>query len=135
MTFGPRLREILNQCQVTQTALAKGLGVSSQTVNQWATGTTGPVVAKLWPIAGYLGLDVTTLVDVVGSPIVRHNGDQLTLSVGVDLPVDPGQRREAALLYRAWSDLDEPERAKIASAIEVLRLSRGGSMRHTKALS
>lgn len=63
MTFADRLSRIMREKKVNQTELSRGLGVSSQAVNQWITGTTQPGMKRLLQIAAALEVSISDLVD------------------------------------------------------------------------
>ena len=102
MTFAQRLSEIMEVRGVNKTQLAKAMGVSSQAAGQWALGGHGPVVAKLWPMAEFLGVTVPELVAEPGSPI---SGTDLLphRQTAIKFP----QKPEEFTLVSAWGKMPE----------------------------
>ena len=59
---GNVIKELREQCQLTQAQLAEKLGVSDKTVSKWETAKGYPDISLLEPIAKELGVSITELV-------------------------------------------------------------------------
>lgn len=84
MNIGDRLKAALKARDMSQTALAKRLGLKHQAVNQWANDRGRPSVQRLQEIADVLGLTVSELL-----------GDAEAAPAGRPGVVTPGARFEA----------------------------------------
>ena len=51
--IGKRIKDLRTRKGITQEALAKALGVSSQAVSKWEQSITSPDISLLVPIADY----------------------------------------------------------------------------------
>ena len=58
-----RLKEILNERSLTNSWLARQLGVNPTTVSKWCTNSSQPDVLTFLKIASLLHLDVSALYD------------------------------------------------------------------------
>ncbi|CAH2606449.1 Helix-turn-helix transcriptional regulator (plasmid) [Rhodovastum atsumiense] len=63
MALGQRISELMKARGMDQSALARTLGIKSQSVNQWIAGRTAPGRDRLPAIAGALGVSVADLID------------------------------------------------------------------------
>ena len=68
---GNTVRQLREARNLTQTALAETLGVSSKTVSKWETGKGLPDITLLQPLAQALGISVIELMN--GQPIANKN--------------------------------------------------------------
>lgn len=62
MTFGTRLKELLNESAMTQKVMAASIGVSQGSVSGWIKGTTVPEVATGKKIANLFGVSTSWLL-------------------------------------------------------------------------
>lgn len=60
--FASRLRELLEEREITQPILAEAIGVSRQSVGQWKDGKTVPDILDLRKIAHYFGVSTDYLL-------------------------------------------------------------------------
>lgn len=60
--FAARLRELLEERDITQPVLAKAIGVSRQSVGQWKNGKTVPDILDLRKIAHFFGVSTDYLI-------------------------------------------------------------------------
>lgn len=67
--FASRLRNILEQRSITQSALAEAIGVSRQSIGQWKDGKTVPDILDLRKIAIFFGVSTDYL-------LCLSNGDE-----------------------------------------------------------
>ncbi len=70
MSLGERLRELREQAGLSQTALAKAVGVSRNAVSQWEAGTTQPSTKRLSAVSRALNVPVDRMM--VSSPRLRE---------------------------------------------------------------
>lgn len=61
--FGARLRRYMNECNMTQSELAKKIFVTRATVNSYLTGKITPSIKSVVNIAMVFGCDVADLID------------------------------------------------------------------------
>ena len=59
---GNVIKELREQCQLTQVELAEKIGVSDKTISKWETAKGYPDISLLEPIAKALGVSMTELV-------------------------------------------------------------------------
>lgn len=60
--FATRLRELLEEREITQPVLAEAIGVSRQSVGQWKNGKTVPDILDLWKIAHFFDVSTDYLI-------------------------------------------------------------------------
>lgn len=60
--IGKRIRDLRTSKGITQEALSKALGVSSQAVSKWEQNITSPDISLLVPIADYFGVSLDVLL-------------------------------------------------------------------------
>lgn len=75
MSFGERLREIIEARGTDQSKLAKNLHISSQAVNQWVNARTAPRGGRWHEVCKLLNVTVDTLLAPPGSPIEEPGRD------------------------------------------------------------
>ena len=68
---GNTIKQLRETRKMTQTELARQLGVSDKTVSKWETGKGLPDISLLQPLAQALGISVIELMN--GSPIQNNN--------------------------------------------------------------
>ena len=65
---GATIRQLREQCNLTQAELAEKIGVSSKTISKWETAKGLPDISLLQPLAQSLGISIIELM----------NGEQIT---------------------------------------------------------
>lgn len=60
--IGTRIRELRDERRLSQDALAKQLGVSTNTVSRWETATYKPSISDVQKIADYFGVKLSSLL-------------------------------------------------------------------------
>jgi len=60
--IGKRIKDLRTHKGITQEAVSKALGVSSQAVSKWEQGITSPDISLLVPIADYFGVSLDALL-------------------------------------------------------------------------
>jgi DNA-binding XRE family transcriptional regulator len=60
---GPAIKQLREQRNLTQGALAEKIGVSSKTVSKWETGKGLPDISLLQPLAQALGISLIELMN------------------------------------------------------------------------
>jgi len=68
---GATVKQLREEKKMTQSELAKQLGVSSKTVSKWETGKGLPDISLLQPLAQALGISVIELLS--GAPVTNKN--------------------------------------------------------------
>lgn len=63
MTIGTRLQTLRKERQLTQTDVARALGISQQSYGRWETDKVKPSPAKLTQIANYFGVSTDYLLN------------------------------------------------------------------------
>ena len=61
--IGSFLKQLRNEKQITQEALAEKLNVSNRTVSRWETGTNLPDISLLAELAEFYGVTISEIVD------------------------------------------------------------------------
>lgn len=67
LSIGANIKRLRKSQKITQAQLARGLGVSDQTVSKWETETTLPDIACLPAIAAFFGVSIDELFNGPGS--------------------------------------------------------------------
>ena len=57
-----RIKELMNEEKLTQTALASRIGVKQNTISAWLLGKKEPSIKSLWLLADYFGVEVDYLI-------------------------------------------------------------------------
>lgn len=57
-----RIKELMKEEQLTQSALAEKLGVKQNTISAWLLGKKEPSIHSLWLVADYFNVDIDYLV-------------------------------------------------------------------------
>lgn len=57
-----RIKELMNEEKLTQTALANKIGVKQNTISAWLLGKKEPSIKSLWLLADYFGVEVDYLI-------------------------------------------------------------------------
>ena len=57
-----RIKELMNEEKLTQTALANKIGVKQNTISAWILEKKEPSIKSLWLLADYFGVDVDYLI-------------------------------------------------------------------------
>ena len=57
-----RIKELMNEEKLTQTALASKIGVKQNTISAWLIEKKEPSIKSLWLLADYFGVDVDYLI-------------------------------------------------------------------------
>ena len=68
---GATIKEMRENCSMTQTELAEKIGVSSKTISKWETGKGLPDISLLQPLAQALGISVIELMN--GQHVTNKN--------------------------------------------------------------
>lgn len=68
---GSTIRQLREKCGMTQSELAKRIGVSNKAVSKWETGKGLPDISLLQPLAQALGASVIELIN--GEPVINRN--------------------------------------------------------------
>ena len=62
ITFAKNLKGLMKSENVTQTELAKEIGVAQSAVSAWVSGQKEPSLINLWLLADYFGVEIDFLV-------------------------------------------------------------------------
>lgn len=57
-----RIKELMNEEKLTQTALANKIGVKQNTISAWLLEKKEPSIKSLWLLADYFGVEVDYLI-------------------------------------------------------------------------
>ena len=57
-----RIKELMNEEKLTQTALANKIGVKQNTISAWLLGKKEPSIKSLWLLADYFDVEVDYLI-------------------------------------------------------------------------
>jgi transcriptional regulator, XRE family len=57
-----RIKELMKEEQLTQSALAEKIGVKQNTISAWLLGKKEPSIRSLWLVADYFNVDIDYLV-------------------------------------------------------------------------
>lgn len=57
-----RIKELMKEEQLTQSALAEKIGVKQNTISAWLLGKKEPSIHSLWLVADYFNVDIDYLV-------------------------------------------------------------------------
>ena len=97
-SFAKRLRELIEERDMTYEALSKATGIKPQTLNRWALGQRTPKVTAINPVAESFGVNPLWLFgyDVPKEPPVYVDGSA-TLSGSVSLSFCPGRGHRAKI--------------------------------------
>jgi len=68
---GTAIKQLREKCGMTQSELAKRIGVSNKAVSKWETGKGLPDISLLQPLAQTLGVSLIELIN--GEPITNRN--------------------------------------------------------------
>lgn len=60
--FAERLKDLMNEQNLNQVALAKKIGVKQNTISAWLLKKKEPCITSLWLVADYFGVDIDYLV-------------------------------------------------------------------------
>ena len=60
--FAQRLNELLKKNNITQSELAKRMGIAKSSVNGWCKGTAYPRMDKMTELSSILNVDIFTLI-------------------------------------------------------------------------
>ena len=60
--FAVRLKDLMNEQNLNQVALAKKIGVKQNTISAWLLKKKEPCITSLWLVADYFGVDIDYLV-------------------------------------------------------------------------
>ena len=108
--FAKRLRILMEQQNITQTALAAELGLSSSAISLYCTGKAYPEVSVLIKLASYLGVSTDYLLTGI-DPDVKSVEQSLGIS-----------ENAAASLYNAMRD--DSREFRVSHILEFLLKSR-----------
>lgn len=112
--LGLKIRYYRRQRDITQRELAAQIGISSQQLQKYETGTNRLAVSKLIEIASILEVDVAVLLDA-DSQTLRKNPDILSLN-------EVTFTHEALLLVRAFTDIEDADiRRKLVELVQSMR--------------
>ena len=67
MSFAKNLKQLRNEKQLSQEALAEILDVSRQAVSKWETGVSDPSTSNLFALAKLFGVSVEELLNEVAN--------------------------------------------------------------------
>ena len=57
-----RIKELMKEEQLSQTALASKIGVKQNTISAWLLGKKEPSIKSLWLLADYFDVDVDYII-------------------------------------------------------------------------
>ncbi len=57
-----RIKELMKEEQLTQSALAEKIGIKQNTISAWLLGKKEPSIRSLWLVADYFNVDIDYLV-------------------------------------------------------------------------
>ncbi len=101
--FGPRLKALRRQANLTQQALADRLGVGQQTVREWERGDKRPLLERIPRLAEVLGVSPGRLFPDGESPTPDRVEDTLPPEASVEARLARIERQ----LRRVLEDLQE----------------------------
>src|SRR5262245_55671999 len=81
--IGTRIRELRDERRLSQDALAKQLGVSTNTISRWETATYKPSIGELQKLADFFQVKLSSLLPPEDEEAATHKA---LLSATGDLP-------------------------------------------------
>ena len=60
--FGSNLKTLRTENKMSQTSLAKAVGVTQQCVSEWEQGNMEPTLSNLWALSDIFGVSIDLLV-------------------------------------------------------------------------
>ena len=90
--FGERLKDILEEKDITQTQLAKALGFSAQAINRWCNNITEPDINTIIKLSHYLEISTDYLLG--GNGINKNEEDIKEKLVFKNLLIKAGYLKE-----------------------------------------
>lgn len=102
--FGPRLKALRRQADLTQQALADQLGVGQQTVREWERGDKRPHLERIPRLASALGVEPGDLFPPIAPPPAA---DRLEDTLPPEASVEARLARIERQLRRVLEDLQE----------------------------
>jgi transcriptional regulator with XRE-family HTH domain len=81
--IGNRIRELRDEQRMSQDALAKQLGISTNTVSRWETATYKPSIADIQKVADLFGVRLSSMLPTEDGPPLSNAA---LLSATGDLP-------------------------------------------------
>lgn len=102
MTFPDRLRFLMKQNDITQSALAERLCTSQQTVSRWVTGKFQPDIDQLITMAKLFNVSVDYLIGYSDTPVIIFDTKK------DPSPKEEERARNAALSALADDAINQP---------------------------
>lgn len=125
MSFGDVLRSLRKQHHMTQSDLARVLGVAESAVSMWELGRRRPDHEMMEQIADYFNVDMNYLFGKSDVPnayrfaIKARNGEVLAwVGKSAAAPQEAEESRKRALRFALWGDADEMTDADVEDVLK-----------------
>lgn len=125
MSFGDVLRSLRKQHRMTQSDLARVLGVAESAVSMWELGRRRPDHEMMEQIADYFNVDMNYLFGKSDVPnayrfaIKARNGEVLAwVGKSAAAPQEAEESRRRALRFALWGDADEMTDADVEDVLK-----------------
>lgn len=125
MSFGDVLRSLRKQHHMTQSDLARVLGVAESAVSMWELGRRRPDHEMMEQIADYFNVDMNYLFGKSDVPnayrfaIKARNGEVLAwVGKSAAAPQEAEESRRRALRFALWGDADEMTDADVEDVLK-----------------
>ena len=112
--FAQRLNELLKKNNITQSELAKRMGIAKSSVNGWCKGTAYPRMDKMTELSSILNVDIFTLISGEKPYIISVDAEKFAQAIEI---------KEKPLLKQlkaSFTKLNEKGQEKAASYVEDL---------------
>lgn len=125
MSFGDVLRSLRKQHRMTQSDLARVLGVAESAVSMWELGRRRPDHEMMEQIADYFNVDMNYLFGKSDVPnayrfaIKARNGEVLAwVGKSAAAPQEAEESRRRALRFALWGDADDMTDADVEDVLK-----------------
>ena len=125
MSFGDVLRSLRKQHRMTQSDLARVLGVAESAVSMWELGHRRPDHEMMEQIADYFNVDMNYLFGKSDVPnayrfaIKARNGEVLAwVGKSAAAPQEAEESRRHALRFALWGDADDMTDADVEDVLK-----------------
>jgi len=125
MSFGDVLRSLRKQHHMTQSDLARVLGVAESAVSMWELGRRRPDHEMMEQIADYFNVDMNYLFGKSDVPnayrfaIKARNGEVLAwVGKSAAAPQEAEESRRRALRFALWGDADDMTDADVEDVLK-----------------
>jgi len=124
MPFAQTLAALMKERGLNQSKLAQSLGVKSQAVNQWLSGTTNPKFLHLQKLSTFFDIQLSSLIDT--------DNNSLSASLSLLPLVSPVAIRIAAIRRCVWPAIEQAA-ADLSIPLAQLEAVEAGAEQFTPA--